>query len=305
MKRILLLMIAAFSLEQIVAQDTTSMVSGLEDKITSEKVTGTFRSTRVINSHSTEMLHKGEMDFRILHRFGSVKTGYKNLFGLDNASMRLSFDFGITNNFMIGIGRSTLLKDIDIFAKTRILQQTKGENEMPVSFLVAGGYIVTTQESLAPKNPTIVDRSSYYLQMIIGRKFTPDFSMQLSPMVLHNNTTLNATDDQTIIGLGGGMRYKVSQRIAIVLDYNYAIGKLDATIKNPLSVGVDIGTGGHVFQLHFSNATGMNEKGYLTQTTGDFFKGDVRFGFNLSRIFRIGKKQKTASQYLLPTLKEK
>lgn len=290
MKRILLLIITAFFLNQIAAQDTTSMVSGLEDKITSEKVTGTFRSTRVINSHSTEMLHRGEMDFRILHRFGSVKTGYKNFFGLDNASMRMGFDFGITNNIMIGVGRSTLLKDLDLFVKTRILQQTKGENEIPISLLFTGGYIVTTQESFAVIKPTIVDRSSYYLQMIIGRKFTPNFSMQLTPMVVHNNTTLNYDDDQTIIGLGGGMRYKVSKRISLVIDYNYAIGKLDSTIRNPLSVGVDIGTGGHVFQLHFSNSTGMNEKAYLTQTTGDFLRGDVRFGFNLSRIFRIGKK---------------
>ena len=299
MKRILLLIIAAVSIEQIVAQDTTqdttSMVSGLEEKVASEKITGTFRSTRVINSHSTEMLHKGEMDFRILHRFGSVKTGYKNLFGLDFASMRMSFDFGITDNFMIGIGRSTLLKDMDIFAKTRILQQTKGEKEMPISLLVAGGYIVMTQESFAAKKPTFVDRSSYYLQMIIGRKFSSNFSMQLSPMVLHNNTTLNPTDDQTIIGLGGGMRYKVSKRMALIVDYNYAIGQLDKAIKNPLSVGVDIGTGGHVFQLHFSNSSGMNEKAYLTQTTGNFFRGDIRFGFNLSRIFRVGRGKSKSS----------
>ncbi len=292
MKRFLLLMIAVFSIQQIVAQDSTSMVSELEDKISSEKVTGTFRSTRVINSHSTEMLHKGDMDFRILHRFGSVKTGYKNLFGLDNASMRMSFDFGITNNLMVGVGRSTLLKDLDIFAKARILQQTTGENEMPVSLLVAGGYIVTTQESFAPKKPTFSERSSYYFQMIIGRKFSPNFSMQLSPLLVHNNTPLNPTDDKTILGLGGGMRYKVSKRIALVMDYNYAIGNLGASIRNPLSVGVDIGTGGHVFQLHFSNSTGMNEKAYLTQTTGDFFKGDVRFGFNLSRMFQIGKRNK-------------
>lgn len=292
MKRILLLMVAVISIKDITAQDTTSMVSGLEDKVTSEKVTGTFRSSRVINAHSTEMLHKGEMDFRILHRFGSVKTGYKNFFGLDYASMRLAFDFGITDNLMIGVGRSTLLKDIDIFAKTKILQQTKGEKEIPVSVLVAAGYIVTTQESFAPKKPTFGDRSSYYAQLIIGRKFSSDFSMQLSPLLVHNNTTLNPTDDQTIFGLGGGLRYKVSKRIALVADYHYAIGKLDDAFKNPLSLGVDIGTGGHVFQLHFSNAAGMNEKGYLTQTTGDFFKGDIRFGFNLSRMFNIGSKKK-------------
>ncbi|MEX1202836.1 MAG: DUF5777 family beta-barrel protein [Ferruginibacter sp.] len=297
MKRILLLMITILSINQLAAQDTTSMMMELEDKVTTEKVTGTFRSTRVINAHSTEMLHKGEMDFRILHRFGSIKTGYKNLFGLDNASMRMSFDFGITDNLMIGVGRSTSLKDLDFFVKTRLLQQTKGEREMPVSLLLVGGYIVTTQESFAPIKPTFGERSSYYVQMIVGRKFSPNFSMQLSPLLVHNTTTLNPTDDQTIIGLGGGMRYKISKRIALVVDYSYAVGNLDDAFKNPLSVGVDIGTGGHVFQLHFSNVTGMNEKAYLTQTTSDFFKADIRFGFNLSRIFKIGKKRKSASPY--------
>ncbi|MEX0636225.1 MAG: DUF5777 family beta-barrel protein, partial [Ferruginibacter sp.] len=177
MKRILLLMITILSINQLAAQDTTSMMMELEDKVTTEKVTGTFRSTRVINAHSTEMLHKGEMDFRILHRFGSIKTGYKNLFGLDNASMRMSFDFGITDNLMIGVGRSTSLKDLDFFVKTRLLQQTKGEREMPVSLLLVGGYIVTTQESFAPIKPTFGERSSYYVQMIVGRKFSPNFSM--------------------------------------------------------------------------------------------------------------------------------
>lgn len=291
MKKLFLAIVTlAIATSQIIAQDTTSMLNGLEEKVKSEKVYGTFRSTRVINSHSTEMLHKGEMDFRILHRFGSVKTGYKNLFGLDNATFRMSFDFGITNNFMIGIGRSTQLKDVDFFAKLRVLQQTNGENEIPVSILVAGGYIVTTEVSAAPKNPSIAERSSYYLQAIIGRKFSPNFSMQLSPMLVHSATTLNPTDDNTIIGLGAGARYKVSKRISLVADYNYAIGSLGANIRNPLSIGVDIGTGGHVFQLHFSNATGLNEKAFLTQTTGNFFNGDIRFGFNLSRVFKIGKK---------------
>ena len=238
------------------------------------------------------MLHKGELDFRIMHRFGVFKNGFKDLFGLDYASMRMSFDYGISDKWMVGLGRSTILKDLDVFVKTRILQQTKGQKQVPISLLIAAGYIVTTQQSFAVVKPTFGDRSSFYVQLIAGRKFNKNFSMQLSPLLVHNNSTLNPTDNNTIFGLGGGLRYKVSKRIALMLDYHHAFGQLDNAITDPLSVGVDIETGGHVFQLHFSNVTGMNEKGYLTQTTGKFFKGDIRFGFNLSRIFHVGKKRK-------------
>ena len=255
-----------------------------------EKITGTFRSTRVINAHSTEILKKGKMDFRIMHRFGVVNSGVKQFFGLDNAVMRLGFDFGISDNLMVGVGRSTINKDLDVFLKGRILQQSSNDKIMPISLLAAGGYIVRTDESFATIKPNFVDRSSYYLQMIIGRKFTKDFSMQLSPIYLHNNSTLNPTDDNNVFGLGGGLRYQVSKRIGLMMDYHYITAELGNTIKNPLSLGVDIGTGGHVFQLHFSNSSGLNEKGYLSQTTGNFFKGDIRFGFNLSRVFNIAHK---------------
>lgn len=292
MKHYILIFILIIACLPCLAQDSTSLLSAYDDKINSEKITGTFKSTRVINSHSTEMLHKGVLDFRIMHRFGVVNNGFKDLFGLDNASMRMSFDYGINDKLMIGIGRSTILKDLDLFVKTRLLQQTRGQKQVPVSILLAAGYIVTTQESFAAVKPTVADRSSYFFQMIIGRKFSSAFSAQLSPLLVHNNMTLNPTDDQAIVGLGGGARYKVSKRIALMVDYHYVIGKLDASITNPLSVGVDIETGGHVFQLHFSNVTGMNEKGYLTQTTGKFSTGNFRFGFNLSRIFTIGKRHR-------------
>ena len=292
MKKIVFFVFFGLTVGQVMAQDSTNLLNGLEEKAALEKVTGTFKSTRVINAHSTEMLHKGELDFRIMHRFGVFKNGFKDLFGLDYASMRMSFDYGISDKWMVGLGRSTILKDLDVFVKTRILQQTKGQKQVPISLLIAAGYIVTTQQSFAVVKPTFGDRSSFYVQLIAGRKFNKNFSMQLSPLLVHNNSTLNPTDDNTIFGLGGGLRYKVSKRIALMLDYHHAFGQLDNAITDPLSVGVDIETGGHVFQLHFSNVTGMNEKGYLTQTTGNFFKGDVRFGFNLSRIFHVGKKRK-------------
>jgi Membrane bound beta barrel domain (DUF5777) len=274
------------------AQDE-SLLKGLEDSTpVTQKITGAFKSTRVINAHSTEMLAKGNLDFRILHRFGFVSSGVKQFFGLDAASMRMSFDYGITNNITIGIGRSTFRKELDAFLKTRILQQSTGAKVIPVSFVVAGGYAVHTEESFDIIKPNIVDRSSYYVQTIIGRKFNSKFSMQLSPIFVHTNFPIVLTDDQDIFAFGGGLRYKVSKRMALTLDYHHHFGNLNPVFTNPLSLGIDIETGGHVFQLHFSNATGMNERAYITQTTGDFFKGDIRFGFNLSRIFKIGKTQK-------------
>jgi hypothetical protein len=291
MKKYFSFCIAILSFLTSFGQDT-SMLAGLEDKAMVEKISGAFKSTRVINAHSIEMLPKGNLDVRIMHRFGVMKNGIKDLFGLDFASMRMGFDYGITNNITIGVGRSTSLKDIDAFGKIRFLQQTKGGSKnIPVSLALAAGFIITTQEALVAPKPSLTDRSSYYFQALIGRKFSNKFSAQLSPMLVVNNLPLNPTDDNEIFGLGGGLRYKVSKRIAITADYHYVIGKLDAAIRNPLSLGIDIETGGHVFQLHFSNATGMNEKSYLTQTTGDFFNGGMRFGFNLSRIFNVLKKK--------------
>jgi hypothetical protein len=273
-------------------QETKSLLDDLEDKPAKEFVTGAFKSTRVINAHSIEMVAKGNLDVRILHRFGTIKNGLKDLFGLDFASMRMGFDYGITNNFTVGVGRSTSLKDLDFFGKYRFVQQSKGANSFPFTIVLASGFIITTQESNAAVKPTLTERSSYYFQPLIGRKFSSTFSAQFSPILVVNNYPLNPGDDNEIFGVGGGLRYKVSKRIALTADYQVVIGKLDPAIRNPLSLGMDIETGGHVFQLHFSNATGMNEKSYLTQTTGDFFKGGMRFGFNLSRMFFVGKKKK-------------
>jgi hypothetical protein len=270
----------------------TPMLEALDDstKMT-EKVFGTFKSTRVINAHSVEMLHKGNLDFRILHRFGFLDNGLKEFFGLDEASMRMSFDYGISDNFSIGIGRSTLRKELDLFVKTRLLQQSKGDHQVPVSLVLAAGTMVWTEKSFAAVKPDFTDRTSWYLQLLAGRKFTNRFSLQFSPIWVHSNQPLSGRD-KDIIALGGGARYKFSRMMAFTIDYHNALNGLSDQNTNPLSVGVDIETGGHVFQLHFSNATGMNERAYIMETYGDFFKGDIRFGFNLSRMFQAGKKNK-------------
>ena len=274
----------------VYSQDTPLLDEIQDAAKTTQKVTSIFKSTRVINAHSVEMLHKGNLDFRILHRFGFLNDGAKEFFGLDHAAMRMSFDYGISDNFTVGIGRSTLRKELDMFVKTRFLQQSTGQKNIPLSIVVAAGAMVWTEKSFAVAKPDFADRSAYYLQLLAGRKFNDKFSLQLSPILVHSNLPISGTEIN-IIGLGGGARYKFSRRMAFTIDYHHAMNGLTNQNTNPLSVGVDIETGGHVFQLHFSNATGMNERAYLTETYGDFFKGDIRFGFNLSRIFQVGHRK--------------
>jgi hypothetical protein len=270
-----------------------SLLKDLEDNIpVTEKVTGAFKSTRVINAHSIEMLHKRNLDFRIMHRFSPISSGIKEFYGLDHASMRLGFDYGISDNTTVGFGRSTFRKELDLFVKTRIIQQSAGKKSIPVSLVIAAGCMAWSKDPSKPEDSllTLIDRSSYYVQMIVGRKFSSVFSFQLSPIVVHSNTPVEPGNDKTIFAMGGGARFKVSKRVAITLDYHHPFGTLNAINTDPLSIGVDIETGGHVFQLQFSNAIGMNERAYITQTTGNFFKGEIHFGFNLSRIFNLSKK---------------
>ncbi len=274
----------------IIQLPAQSLLQQVEDSLPGrQKISGAFKSTRVINAHSIEMLPKKNLDVRIMHRFGFLNSGIGQLYGLDNASMRMGFDYGITNNITIGFGRSTFRKELDLFFKTRLLQQSTGSGSLPFSIVVAAGYLVFTEEVFTLPKPGFNGRSSYYVQLLAGRKFSPAFSLQLSPMLVHSNEPVNAGDDHTIFALGGGARLKVSKRVALTLDYHYPVGNLHTSNTAPLSAGFDIETGGHVFQLQFSNATGMNERSYLTQTTGKFFKGDIRFGFNLSRIFALGR----------------
>jgi hypothetical protein len=270
-----------------------SLLKGIEDSLpVQEKTFAAFKSTRVINAHSMEMLAAGNMDFRILHRFGRLNNGIKELFGLDEASMRMGFDFGITDHLMVGIGRSTHRKELDGFAKIRIMHQAKGARPVPFSLLVAAGAIAWTESAPTGIKTDLADRSSYYIQLIAGRKFSDRFSLQLSPVWLHRNRINDKREeDNSFFAMGAGARYKISRMVAFTVDYHHPFGKLPGSHVDPLSVGVDVETGGHVFQLHFSNTIGMNERAYLVETTQSFFKGNIRFGFNLSRIFKLGRKQ--------------
>ena len=280
-----------FGTTNLIAQEEDMLKLLGEEKPKKERVKYAFKSPRVINGHSMEFLNPGTMDFRILHRFGQLDKGYKNFFGLDQASMRMGFDFGIMQNLMVGIGRSTYKKEVDALLKYAPIRQSTGPWHSPITLAFVSGI---TMDGLDWADPTrknfFTSRLGYYFEAIIGRKFSETFTLQIVPTMVHQNLVPLETDPNNIYALGVGGRLKLSQRVAFTWDYSHVlIGMPDSGYYHPLSVGFDIETGGHVFQLHFSNATGMNERAFITETTGRWGKAEVRFGFNLSRVFQIKK----------------
>ena len=297
----LLGVLALFLIPQYLLQaqdeDLLKLVGG-EEKQKKEIIKYAFKSPRVINSHSMEFLNPGTLDFRILHRFGTLDKGYENFFGLDQASMRMGFDYGIFRNLMAGVGRSTYKKELDGYIKFAPILQSTGPRSAPVTVaLVAGITMDGTPWADPSRKNFFTSRLAYYFQCIIGRKFSEGFTLQVSPTMVHRNIVPLETDPNNVYALGLGGRLKLSKRLAFTWDYSHVlIGMPDSGYYHPLSLGVDIETGGHVFQLHFSNATGMNERAFITETTGQWGKGEIRFGFNLSRVFQVRKKHKAARE---------
>ncbi|RYY18400.1 MAG: hypothetical protein EOO04_24075 [Chitinophagaceae bacterium] len=259
-----------------------------------EYVTGAFKSTRVIMSQSTEMLKPGVLDFRILHRFGNVNQGISEFFGLDDATIRLGLDYGITKNLTVGIGRGSFHKEVDGFLKYRAIQQATGASTIPISLLFVGGITMIGESwsNRIPK-PEFKHRLGYYFQAVLGRKFSDLLTLQVNPTYLHRNLVPSTEDPNNVFATGIAGRLKLSKRISLNVDYYYVFNQPESyDFHNPLSIGFDIETGGHVFQLHFTNAAGMNEKVFLTETFNDWLDGDIQFGFNISRSFQLGKKKK-------------
>lgn len=286
----LLLLVSLFM--PVLAQD--DLLDLLEQE-TGEAVnyaSATFKATRILNGHSIERMPEGQLDFRIHHRFGMLNTGAYNLWGLDQANVHFSLEYGVTDFLMLGAGRGTYEKAFDGFAKFSLLRQSTGARNMPVS---VSFFTSATLNSLKWAYPERVNyfssRFSYTLQALIARKFTNRFSLQLSPTVVHRNLVATELDPNDLYALGAGGRIKITSRISLNLEYYYVVkpvhNYMSDPVNNPLSIGFDIETGGHVFQLIFTNSLAMIEKGFIGETTGRWNKGDVHFGFNISRVFAL------------------
>lgn len=260
---------------------------------TTNYATAGFKTTRVINGHSFENIGGGVLDTKISHRFGFFSAGPYELYGLDQATIRLGLDYGINNRLMIGAGRSSYEKTIDGYVKYKLLRQSTGKKNTPVTLsLFAATALKTNHYDDLARTNYFSSRLYYTYQLIAGRKFSDEFSFQLTPTLVHRNLIDSVQYKNDVFALGAAARIKLTRRIALCGEYYYVLpDQISKTYHNSAAIGFDIETGGHVFQLHFTNSTAMNEKGFITETTGDFLKGDIHFGFNISRVFTIYNKE--------------
>ncbi len=265
---------------QVSGQGDSSLL-GNEPEIV-EKVQNAFKTTKVINLQSTEVTDAGVLDFKINHRFGALNTGANNAFGLDQAFIRIGFEYGAIPNLMLGIGRTSVDKTLDGYFKYRIMHQTS-DNKKPFSLLLFGDV-----NSRRIKFPFLVSQSqrlAYCAQLILGRKFSESFSLELAPSYVHYNLApFGVSNDQYALGIG--LRQKITNRLSVNLEYIPLLGA-NGVYKNSLSLGCDIETGGHVFQLHLTNSNGMVEPQFIGRNDNTWQSGSIRFGFNISRVFTL------------------
>ncbi|MBX0331955.1 hypothetical protein K3G39_01750 [Pontibacter sp. HSC-14F20] len=274
------------------AQDELLKIAEASDSATADYVTGTFKATRLANGHTVETNSDGVLLFLISHRFGTLNSGAYELFGLDQATIRLGLEYGVTDLLDIGIGRSSVEKTFDGFVKYKLLQQRRGKG-WPVTLTLFSSAAVRSQKWPEEENNfEFRHRLAYTQQVLIARQFTERFSLQLSPTMVHHNLVPTRRDENNVYALGGGGRFKITKRTSFNAEYFYLLSdQTRQDFRNGLSLGFDIETGGHVFQLIFTNAQGMVEKFFVSQNTGYWSNGDIYFGFNISRVFDLKGKE--------------
>ena len=285
MKKILvllsLLFISAFS---ATAQDDLLDLLDAEQEEPESFVEATFKGQRLINGHTVQTRKKSELEFVISHRFGRINQGIDEFFGLDGANIRFSLEYGISDRFTAAIGRNSFQKVYDGFLKYKLMKQKSGGGN-PVTMTWFSSLAIRTLENPAFETDDFNSKVSYTHQMLIARKMNEKISLQLTPTYIHRNKVLE-NQENDIVALGFGSRYKLSSRVSLNAEYFYRLTE-EATdnFKDALGIGIEIETGGHVFHLNFTNARSMAERAFITETDGDFFGGDIHFGFNISRTF--------------------
>ena len=244
-----------------------------------------FKGLKVINFESTKLVAKGGFNFIVSHRFGTVKNGFENLFGLDEAVTHLNFVYGISDHFNVSASRSSNQKIYELATKFRLARQQEGK--LPFTLAVYTSVLANTalDTDNLPKL-RFEHRLSYVGQLIISRKLTKELSLLVSPTFFHDNYVLDDSQENSQYAVAFGGRYKLGARWSINMEYGMHLNRSSTSLyNNPFSIGVDLETGGHVFQLHFTNSQSMNTNGVFGTSTGDWAEGDVYFGFNLARSF--------------------
>lgn len=285
MKKIFLTAFLILASLQLSSQDLLDILE-LEAPVTENIVSATFKGTRIVNGHSIENRKNAELEFIISHRFGRVNTGFEELFGLDQANIRFALEYGLTDDLTAGLGRSSFEKTYDGYLKYSLLKQKTGANAFPFAVSLFGSIAAKSQKAIAGNERTFAESLFYVGQVLIAKKVNSSLSIQVTPTYVHRNLATIAADPHDIFALGFGTRVKLSKRVSLNAEYYQQFQNLTSiNARNSLAFGVDIETGGHVFQIILSNAITMVEKSFITETTGNFFGGDIHLGFNLSRTF--------------------
>ena len=277
------------------AQEEDDLLSLLGEEEYTDYTNASFKTNRVINLHSLESTAFGVLDFKISHRFSPIDQGFYDLFGLDGANVRFGVDYGVSDLLTIGAGRSSLDKTYDGYIKYKFLRQSTGKKNFPFTAALLATTAVRTVEWANPDRQNYFSsRLSYTGQLILGRKFSESFSLMLSPTVVHRNLVQTKAEKNDVFACGVAGRIKLSKRLALNAEYIYVLpDQLAPIYTNALSIGFDIETGGHVFQLHFSNSRSMTETGFITENTRNWDSSleGIHFGFNISRVFTLKRKQ--------------
>ncbi len=278
----------ALAMQSLTAQGLLDALNeGVEEPTV--PVSATFKDTRIVNVQSNETPAEGVLHFVIAHRFGTLSAGIYDLWGLDNAQMRMALDYGITDRLAVGVARNTYQKTLEANVKARVLRQTNGPEAFPISVTwysvaMANGLRVSEDDQPYP----VSRRLSYVHQAVLARKMNEKLSLALVPSFVHRNVVQESGDAHDLFLMGVGGRYKLGPRFSLNGEYHHFLTQTFGDAFSPsLSLGVDIETGGHVFQLHITNARGMFERSFLAEPAGSWANGDLYFGFNLSRVFTV------------------
>ena len=285
MKKYIVLISLLLSFLAIQAQNETG--NQLKENTYTRVEKNTFKSVKLINSPTIRMPREDQLIFVLSHRFGYLNSGFSDLFGLDNASARFGFEFGLTKKLALGVGRSTYKRNYDFYGKYALLQQSSGAKNIPLSIsVIQSANISSAKWPDDGRKYLFAHRMSYSTQFLLARKFNDHLSLQLMPTYIHRNLVPKVVNQNDVLSVGIGGRYRLNSWIALTAEYYHLLpGETANNFINPLSIGVDLETSGHVFQLFFTNAASVYEAGYVAETTDRWRDGNIRFGFNLTRTF--------------------
>ena len=296
-KTILVALFLIFTTSSVMAQDDLmDMLNATEEERTDFTI-ATFKTSRLVTGHSIETHAKRTFYFIIQHRFGRLNSGFKQLFGIDNAAIRFGLEYGITDQLNVGIGRSSVEATYDGFVKYKVLRQSTGKWNVPITVTLLATASIKGNDFEDPDRDNLFSSRMFYsFQALIARKFNKSVSVQVMPTLVHRNLVTLEADQNDVFALGVGGRFKVTGSLTLNFEYYWIpSGQIVSPfggeeVRNSISVGIDLETGGHVFQFHLTNSRAMNNKGFITQTNGLWSDGAIHLGFNISRVFSLKKK---------------